>query len=74
MNFNKFKNGSIIKVFLNKFILVKTSDGSILIEKYYPQIKLKQNQIFRDINFAADGYPLFFKPLFDERWSKVMVN
>ena len=34
----------------------------------------KQNQIFRDINFAADGYPLFFKPLFDERWSKVMVN
>ena len=53
LNFNKFKNGSIIKVFLNKFILVKTSDGSILIEKYYSQIKLKQNQIFRSIKYKT---------------------
>ncbi len=32
------------------------------------------SQILRDINFVADGYPLFLKPLFDERWSKVMLN
>lgn len=33
-----------------------------------------KSQILRDINFVADGYPLFLKPLFDERWSKVMLN
>ena len=33
-----------------------------------------KSQTLRDINFAADGYPLFLKPLFDERWRKVMVN
>ena len=33
-----------------------------------------KSQTLRDINFVADGYPLFLKPLFDERWSKVMLN
>lgn len=28
------------------------------------------SQTFRDINFAADGYPSFLKPLFDERWHR----
>lgn len=51
LNFNKFKNGTIIKVFLNKFILVKTSDASLLIDKYFPQIILKQGQIFKSIKY-----------------------
>ncbi|HAA97987.1 MAG TPA: hypothetical protein DCE29_08890, partial [Alteromonas macleodii] len=33
-----------------------------------------KSQTLRDINFVADGYPLFLKPLFDERWKQYLSN
>ena len=33
-----------------------------------------KSQTLRDINFVADGYPLFLKPLFDERWKLYLSN
>ena len=33
-----------------------------------------KSQTLRDINFAADGYPLFLKPIFDNRWKEYLIN
>ena len=33
-----------------------------------------KSQTLRGINFMADGYPLFLKPLFDERWKQYLSN
>ncbi|MFZ8201227.1 hypothetical protein [Alteromonas portus] len=33
-----------------------------------------QSETLRDINFTADGYPIFLKPLFNERWKQYLSN
>ena len=47
-----------------------TNDLSHALERIYSAPS--KSQALRDINFAADGYPLFLKPLFDERWRRFL--